>query len=151
MIWTLRWRCLGLTVFEPRIFVKGLNNIEKRILELAGPGLKFNVLSPEYELGHRNIWYTNVLHHRHQHQGISIPSLICVQGCRSHHLFLGRQTFILPIGVYSYSAWGMHGPSCVYLLLYTTVISFELWKFSFPLSHIHSFISHSIDLIQMWN
>jgi hypothetical protein len=64
--------------------VKGLNNIEKRMLELAGPGLKFNVLSPEYKLGHRSIWYSNVhiplsvLHHRQQQEGISIPSLICV-------------------------------------------------------------------------
>ena len=94
------------------IFVKGLNNIEKRMSELAGPDLKFNVLSPEYESGHHNIWCTNahiplnVLHHRHQQQGISIPSLICVQGCRSRHLFLGRQVFILSIGVYSYMYMG---------------------------------------------
>jgi len=92
--------------------VEGLNNTEKRMLDLAGSGLKFNFLAPEYESENHNIWCTNVhsplnvLHHRHQQQGISIPSPIFVQGCRSHHLFLGRQTFIIPTGVYSYTYMG---------------------------------------------
>jgi len=66
-------------------------------------GLKEVILEKKYEvqsvcgcrLGYRLL------------QNISRCRLVRLHGCKSLHIFLGRHTFLLPIGMYSYTKLGI--------------------------------------------